>query len=166
MRERLAKRYRYLLTGEAFNVVFAPTLYFLVLWLNDWQWQTWLLRGYGVFAIVVILAQGAALWAYKLRTLGQRSPDADGRVARWLIRARSFNWLMLALFIPFALVIHLTIGLTLVDVVWGVLLVGFALLEQISYFYYQLMYDNPADIQYLLTHKRLKTGFVKRELTR
>jgi hypothetical protein len=166
MRERLAKRYRYLMTGELFNMIFVPSVYFFYLAQGGWQWEAWILRGYGALAIVIILAQGALLWAYKLRTLGQRNPAAEGRVAQWLKRARGFNWVMLALSIPFAILVHLTVGLTLADVVWGILLVGFALLEQISYFYYQLMYDNPADIQYLLTHKRLKEGFVRRELAR
>jgi hypothetical protein len=42
------------------------------------------------------------------------------------------------------------------DVVAGLGLYTLAVLEQINYYHYQLMYDRAADVRYLVAHKRLK----------
>jgi hypothetical protein len=39
-----------------------------------------------------------------------------------------------------------------------------AVLEYINYFQVQLMYDNRADVQYLLAHRRLKRGLIARSM--
>lgn len=167
MREQLAKRYHYLMTGEAFNVLLFPALYFWWVRNDNWAWEGWVLRGYGVLAIVIILAQGTYLWWYKLQTLNRGQSVIEPWMARLLVRFRVFNWGMLLFYLPFIGIINIlngTVGRA--DLLYGTLLVGFALLEQINYYYLQLMYDNRADVAYLMTHKRLKQGFVARELSR
>jgi hypothetical protein len=46
----------------------------------------------------------------------------------------------------------------------GLLFTGGALLEQINYYYTQLMYDNPYDWNYLRTHRRLRQGIIGKAL--
>ncbi len=43
---------------------------------------------------------------------------------------------------------------------------GGAVLEQINYYYYQLMYDNPYDWNYLRRERRLRRGSVAKVLER
>jgi hypothetical protein len=165
MRKQLAKRYHYLMTGEAFNVLLVPALYFWWLAQDGWDWQTWLFRGYGALSVIIILAQGSYLWWYKLQTLRRGQLTLEPKIAQWFLTFRRFNWGMLILYLPLILIVTFVRGpIDDGDLFWGALFVGFALLEQINYYYFQLMYDNRADLQYLMTHQTLKRGFVAREL--
>lgn len=167
MRKQLAKRYHYLMTGEAFNVLLFLAFYLWWVRRDNWLWEGWILRGYGVLAIVIILVQGTYLWWYKLQSLHRGQAIIEPWMARLLVKFRVFNWGLLFLYLPFIGGFWLLTGTVgKVDLFYGTLLVGFALLEQINYYYRQLMYDNRADIVYLITHKRLKQGFVARELSR
>ena len=46
----------------------------------------------------------------------------------------------------------------------GLLFLGGAVLEQINYYYVQLMYDSAYDWAYLRTHQRLRRGTIARAL--
>jgi hypothetical protein len=167
MREQLAKRYRSLMLGEATSMAVFTLLFIWRLADDGWQWRDWLLRGYGLLAILLILAQGTYLWFYKRRTLQQGQSDVDEDMAKRLRTFRTFNWVMLAFYLPFIGIVYWLNGeLHFPDIFYGTFLTIFALLEQINYYYYQLMYDNRADLAYLFHHKRLKKGFVARELGR
>jgi hypothetical protein len=91
MRKQLVKRYQYLMTGEAFNVLLFFALYLWRVRSDNWAWEGWGLRGYGVLAIVVILVQGTYLWWYKLRTLSLGQCLIESWMAQLLIRFRIFN---------------------------------------------------------------------------
>lgn len=70
-RETLARRYRYLWTGEA-----AAILIFAMLFLNralaDGDWTNWIVRAYSLAVVIVILLQGIVWWRWKLRILQAR----------------------------------------------------------------------------------------------
>lgn len=44
------------------------------------------------------------------------------------------------------------------DEIFGLLIMGGAVLEQVNYYHYQLMYDHRADRIYLARHRRLRVG--------
>jgi hypothetical protein len=161
----LARRYRYLWTGELVSAVLFPVL---LLWFaaRDGAWSDWLGRGYAVAVVSCILLQGVAWWRWKLRLLreGRRTmPLPVLAVYRWL---RSLNWLLIALF---PVVLLLKWALTgrappAADLWLGLLFLGGAALEQINYYYVQLMYDNPYDWAELRRHRRLRRGSIAKAL--
>ena len=52
------------------------------------------------------------------------------------------------------------------DLTVGLGLYLLTILEQINYYHYQLMYDCPSDVRYLVAHKRLKRSKLHRDLER
>ena len=55
-------------------------------------------------------------------------------------------------------------GSSSVGVILGTGLLVLALLEQVNYTYYQLMYDRPSDLRYLVGHGRLRRASLRRDL--
>jgi|ADGO01.1.fsa_nt_gi hypothetical protein len=161
----LARRYRILWAGELFSAVMFPVL---MLWFaaRDGAWSEWLSRGYAVAIVSWILLQGVAWWRWKLRLLREGRRTMPPQVLAVYRRLRSLNWLLIALF---PLVPLLTWALTgrvppVADIVLGLLFLGGAVLEQINYYYVQLMYDNPYDWAYLRRHRRLRRGSIAKAL--
>ena len=157
--EALARRYRYLWTGEA-----AAVLTFLGLFLYHFpagrHWSYWLVRAYGLAILIWILLQGISWWRLKLHVLraGQRGVPVVTLI--WFRRFKWTNWLLIGLF-PLVLWLKQWVAGTpgsSTDTWVGLLLTGGALLEQINYYYYQLIYDSRYDWAYLRTHRRLRRG--------
>ncbi len=76
------------------------------------------------------------------------------------------NWLLIGLF-PTVLWLKwwLTNSLWSSNDTWlGLLFIGGALLEQINYYYYQLMYDNRYDLTYLRRYRQLHQGNIGKAL--
>ena len=164
-REALERRYRSLWTGEAAAILVFVAL-FLYRALSDGQWANWVARTYSLAVVIMILLQGIIWWRWKIRILqaGQRTMPA--RILVWFRRFRWINWLLIGLF---PLVLWLTWRFT--GLLWssrdtwlGLFFIGGALLEQINYYYTQLMYDNPYDWNYLRTHRRLHQGSIGKAL--
>ena len=168
-RKVLARRYRYLWMGEAINILVFIVL-FLYHALIDEEWSNWIAhwiaRTYSLTVVIIILLQGVIWWRWKLCTLqaGQRTMPL-----RILIRFRRFkwvNWLLIGLF-PVVLCLKwwLTDSFWLSNDTWlGLLFMGGAFLEQINYYYYQLMYDNRYDWTWLRAHRRLRQGSIGKAL--
>lgn len=163
--DALRKRYTYLWTGEATAAcVFAM----LLLWsaYRDGVWQHWLARGYSVGVVIVILLQGIVWWRWKLRLLDMHQRHMPAHVLHAFVRWRRINWLLIGLF---PLVVVLATRFTQQPLVsrdtWlGLLFLVGAVLEQINYYYVQLMYDSAYDWSYLRTHRRLRRGTVAKAL--
>ena len=89
-------------------------------------------------------------------------------VLRWYQRFKWLNWLLIALF-PAVLWLNWQLldgPRSMADLWIGLLILAGAVLEQINYYYYQLMYDNPYDWAYLRTYRRLRPGNIGQALTR
>lgn len=165
-RKQLAKRYRYLWVGETVNVVLFPAVFFAFA-LGSGPWTRWLLRGYALTIIVLILIQAVFWWRWKLRVLRAGKRKIPRRVLGVYRRLRSLNWIlitagfMMALAAKWLLVGRLPLDS---DLGIGLLLIGFAALEQVNYYYYQLMYDNRWDLQQLRDRGRLRRGSIGKML--
>ena len=163
--EALAKRYRSLWMGEAVSSVLFVGV-FLSVALADGRWTHWIARSYALAVVVLILAQGVIWWRWKLRQLqaGQRTMPVE--VLRKFRRYQRLNWLLIGAF-PAVLALKWWVTGRFwpdEDTGFGLLFLGGALLEQINYYYYQLMYDSRYDWAYLRTHRRLRPGSIGKAL--
>lgn len=163
----LAKRYQYLWSGEAFSLVMFNG--FLVRGiLQDPVWTNWIVRTYGLLIVNGILLQGIYWWLLKARLLRNGRKSVPSQTARRYGTLRWVNWAAIAL-LPIVLYgkQRLTGQLgSSKDTMYGLLIWGGAILEQVNYYYYQLMYDNRYDWYYLRTRKRLRPGNIPLTLRR
>lgn len=153
-RLRLITRFRALRNWEAFNIGFFLAL--LGLWVQRAHPPTWLLTAYSVFIVCFILGQGSLYWHLKARSLQQRQRT----LPTWF--APLFTWfhhstcILLGLFPLIALGLWAMQRMTLRELGWASAIAGFALLEYVNYYHYQLMHDTRNDWRYLLQHHRLR----------
>ncbi len=161
----LIKRLRYLWTGELFNVLFLPAVAIFV--------ARMLGQAMGLFAIysaalvVWLLLQGTAYWLLKLRAVKTDS-DLERKHLRWFAAFKRLNWALIAL-LPALLAIKALGGTPFrssVDIVIGLGFYVLAVLEQVNYYHYQLMYDYRSDLRRLGREKRLKRSSLYRTLER
>jgi hypothetical protein len=162
-RQAVIHRLRYLWTFELFDSFFLPAVVALSLrWtgrpLGPIFWGGALLCSW-------LLWQGAAYWYLKLRAVRAREPFPT-KLLPVYAALRRVSWALLAL-APLAWLATALLGAPPrlgLDGVVGFLLYLLAVLEQINYYHWQLMYDNRADLAYLRGHRRLKRGAIAREL--
>lgn len=157
----LARRYTILWTGELFSAIMFPAL---VIWFaaRGGAWSDWIGRFYAIGVVSAILFQGVVWWRWKLRILRAGRRTMPPRVLAAYRRLRGLNWLLIALF-PAALLAAWAIrrqAPPAADVVVGLLFLVGATLEQINYYYVQLMYDNPYDWAHLRRERRLRRGSI------
>lgn len=160
----LAKRYSYLWTGELVAaLLFAGLLIYYAA--QERNWVNWLLRGYSVLIVDIILVQGSYYWWRKLQALKVGDTRLPPTIESWYKRFKVLNWALIA---SWGLVWLIKGAITGRwqddDSGWGLLFLAGAVLEQINYHYVQLMYDNRNDLDYLMRHKRLKQGILARTL--
>ncbi|MFW6097563.1 MAG: hypothetical protein ACOC9Z_05785 [Chloroflexota bacterium] len=166
-KEKLAKRYRYLWTGElAAILLFLFLLFFYAS--REGQWFNWILRTYSVFVVVIILAQSVPWWRWKLRLLQEGRRDMPSHIVSRYARLRGLNWLLIAGFVLAVLAKGLFVDAAIFgpDLWYGLLFLGGAVLEQINYYYYQLMYDSVYDLNHLRSERRLRRGTIAKVLDR
>ncbi|HBB94130.1 MAG TPA: hypothetical protein DC054_01955 [Blastocatellia bacterium] len=162
----LARRYRYLWTGEAVSA----TIFIILLItgaVREGHWVNWIDRAYSVGIVAWILVQAVVFWRWKLRLLAQEHRALPPEVVlrfRWF---KHLNWVLIVAFPLVVLVGWLLAGrrLSQADVGLGTLILLGAILEQINYYYYQLMYDSRYDWRYLMLYKRLRIGSIAKMLT-
>jgi len=123
----------------------------------------------GLFAVyamgitTLILWQGAAYWWLKLRSIRESVPL---RIQAYAVFKR-INWALLALAPVVGLLCAGRPGQPRTfNLLAGTFFALLALLEQVNYYYVQLMYDTKADWQYLMQHKRLKRASLAQDLAR
>lgn len=164
--ETLAKRYRYLWTGEAVSATIFIIL-LVTIAVREGSWVNWIARAYSVSVVVWILVQGVVFWRWKLRLLAQAQRTLPAEVVlrfRWF---KHLNWILIGAFPLVVLVEWFAAGrrLSQADVGLGMLIILGAILDQINYYYYQLMYDSRYDWRYLMLYKRLRVGSIAKMLT-
>lgn len=161
----LAQRYRVLWTGEVVSIVLFILL-FLYFFHADGQWRNWIIRTYSLFVVIFILFQGTLWWILKLRILQAGQQTMPVAILMRFALFKKINWLLICFF-PFVLILTgwITNAFWPTQDLWlGSLIMGGALLEQINYYYYQLMYDNRYDWMYLRRHRRLRQGSISKGL--
>jgi hypothetical protein len=162
-KDALRRHYHYLWTGEA---VAAMLFVGLLLWFADGRWQQWIARTYSLSIVILILIQGIVWWRLKLRLLRGNQHRMRLRIRASFRFWRRVNWWLIG---GFPLVVLITTRLTnqpiiSVDTLIGLLFLGGAMLEQINYYYYQLMYDSAEDWKYLRKYRRLRRGNIAKAL--
>jgi hypothetical protein len=162
-RSALRRRYHYLWTGEILSAFLFGSF---LLWaaFQDGVWQRWIARTYSLSIVILILMQGVFWWRWQLRLLRHKQRSIPPNVLHSYRIWRRINWLLIS---GFPIVVILAAQMTLqpilsVDTGLGLLFLGGAILEQINYYYYQLMYDSLSDWAYLGKHSRLKKGAIAR----
>lgn len=163
--DKLRRRYQSLWTGEAFSALLFVAF---LLWFayQDGVWQRWVARSYSVGVVILILLQGIVWWRVKLRVLQHHQRQMPMHILRAFRWWRRVNWICIG---SFPLVVLIATQLTAQplfspDTWLGLLFLGGAVLEQINYYYVQLMYDSAYDWAYLRTHQRLRRGTIARAL--
>ncbi len=164
-RHALRKRYTYLWTGEAVAAsLFAALLGWAIY--RDGAWHNWIARSYSVGVVILILIQGIVWWRSKLHLLRINQRHLPRAVLRSFQRWRRINWILIGSFPAVVLVAPLITNQprNSVDILYGALFLGGAVLEQINDYYIQLMYDSAYDWAYLRTHRRLRPGTIAKAL--
>ena len=175
-KEKLIKRLRYLWTWELFDSLFLPAVVIFASKMT--QRPIGLVTLYSAGLVAWLLWQGAAYWRLKLRAVRAGSRIAAKHLRRFAAMKR-VNWALIgALSVllatrslmgaVFSSDFDLAAGLGH-SPVGAYATTGFyalAVLEQVNYYHYQLMYDYPPDWRYLIENKKLKCSSLNRALER
>jgi hypothetical protein len=157
------KRLRYLWTWELFDSFFLPAV--VIFSAKTLQRPMGLFTIYSTGLVAWMLWQGAAYWWLKLRAVQMDSGIARKHL-RWFQVLKKVNWVLIGM-LPILLGGRGLMGTVFssgFDLVAGLGLYTLAVLEQINYYHYQLMYDYPPDWRYLVENKRLKRSSLNRAL--
>jgi len=162
-KQKLLNRLRYLWTGELFASFFLPAVVAFEARILDQPMG--LLSIYSAALVAWLLWQGAAYWRLKLQAV-RRDSAVAARHLRWFAALKRINWALIGL-LPVLAATRALAGAgfrSSLDVVAGLGFYTLALLEQVNYYHYQLMYDYAPDWRYLLEHRRLKRSSLSRAL--
>jgi hypothetical protein len=162
MKARLKKRLRYLWTFELANaLVFFPLYYYIISLNTHLGWFSLL----SLIVVCAILAVGAAFWFLKSCALNGSDVLYQPATRRFFRASKiGFRFALLALLVLFVVRAGVQEDAAGAELLLGGALWGLGLLEFINYYVVQLMYDNKADLHYLLVHRRLKQATMLREL--
>jgi hypothetical protein len=160
----LIRRLRYLYTTERnFVYVFsALTIYTAI----AYPIRSVVLLLYGLVLIAYLLFQGQRYWQVKLsRLLNQPIQEVAQlaffhrakRVTHWLFGLMPLVCLLQGLLVGW----HITLT---TRILLALLANGFAVLEYINYYHWQLMIDTLADVHYLRRHHKLKIASLASDL--
>jgi hypothetical protein len=161
--QALSIRLKYLRSREALAAVLLPAV-IVWRWSNTEGEIAWTLRLAALAMLALILMQGTLYWHLKLRSLENQAPLPT--YFRRLFSA--FKWANLALIGGILAALRLSDDGSLSDAVvgWTLGLLAGAMLEQINYFYYQLMYDTRAAFAYVMRNKRLRKAALAVDMER
>lgn len=146
----LKRRLRYLRNGEAVNLLVLPTT-FGWLWSRSDAAVNWPLRVAALSILLYVLAQGSLYWHFKLRAVSTRAglPPSFALLFR---RFRRSNIVVIAGTLAVTTAAVLSGWATVLDAVWVVGLVGFAAVEHVNYYVYQLA---GSPMRWLRSHRRI-----------
>jgi hypothetical protein len=129
----------------------------------------------GLALVLFLLAQGVVYWYAKLRAV-RRRPWLSDRRRRTVFRAlRTVDRVALAATLVAGVVWAVVLGVTTasagdaglfrwLDLLFAGALWTLALLEYVNYFHWQLMYDSPTEMRWLVRHRRWKRSWLSRDL--
>ncbi|MDQ1817330.1 hypothetical protein RBA41_28890 [Massilia sp. CCM 9210] len=159
----ISDRMKYLRRMEA-AFAFAFPAIFLYLWQKSSEPVGWELRVPAMLLVSYLLFQGAWYWHLKLEALTRRKPLPPYFHSLY----RTFKWTNIVLLIGMSLALTVAIvrGVNHADIIWTSSLLGGAILEQINYYHYQLMYDTRGAIANLRRNARLRKAALAVDLAR
>ena len=158
--QTIQSRMSYLRNAEAGFGLLLP-VFFCIYWQKSGDPVSWELRGAALAVVSFILLQGAVYWHLKSTALRERLPlPSSFFFAYGFFRAA--NWLLIAAIAALAA----TRNALPADLLWTAGLLVFAVLEQINYYYYQLMYDTGAALSYVRRNGRLRKAALGLDLVR
>ncbi|MQA23742.1 hypothetical protein [Rugamonas rivuli] len=156
-------RMTYLRNAEAVCSFALPAIF-----CYDWQRSgdpvTWGMRGAALVLISYILLQGVLYWHLKLQSVVQRQPLPAYFQPLYRFFKYS-NFLAIAAVAAFIAAMNDATTST-ADLLWSYGLLTLAVLEQINYYHYQLMYDTRAAFAYLRRNGRLRKAALGLDLER
>jgi hypothetical protein len=161
--QNLPARMTYLRNAEAFCSLALPA--FLSFdWHRSASPVAWGMRGAALVLVSYIVLQGVLYWHLKLRSVVQRQPFP----AYFQPLFRGFQYSNVLLITAAAALIAAINGTaaSAADLMWSYGLLAFAVLEQINYYHYQLMYDTRAGFAYLRRNGRLRKAALGLDLQR
>lgn len=153
---------KYLRQAELLFGLAFPAL-FCYYWQKSGEPVAWGMRGAALALISYILLQGALYWHHKLQTVARRQPWP----AYFKPLYRFFNYSNLVAIVAVAAFLAFNNGsASAADLAWSWGLLAFAVLEQINYYHWQLMYDTRAGFAYLRRNGRLRKAALRLDLER
>ncbi|HEY0063876.1 MAG TPA: hypothetical protein VGC21_17295 [Telluria sp.] len=159
----LNNRFNYLRGMEALAAFLLPLMF-------SWHWNKapddvdWPLGYAALFAVSFLLVQGALYWHLK-----QRALTGDAALPPWFGTVfGAFKVVNLLVFGALGVAFGLKIGRAgwNMTLAWPAGIFGFAVLEHINYYYYQLMYDTSNAVRYVLRNRRLRKAALGIDLQR
>ncbi|MYM87105.1 hypothetical protein GTP91_07910 [Rugamonas sp. FT82W] len=156
----LTNRLRYLRSREALAAVVLPAVIIWKWWSGGGE-VAWAMRIAALSLLVYILVQGTLYWHLKLRAV-----TGEAALPAWFYQLfRGFKW---SNFIAMAgmLVVLGYRSFSETDMQWSIGLLLGAVLEQINYYHYQLMYDTRAAFDHLRRHGRLRKAALGIDIAR
>lgn len=151
--QTLPGRMRYLRNAEALSSVALPAMFYFN-WERSSTPVAWDMRLAALALVSYILLQGVLYWHLKLQSITQRQPFP----AYFQPLFRCFQYSNCLLIAAVAAFIAAMTGAatSTADLAWSWGLLALAVLEQINYYHYQLMYDTRAAFAYLHRNRRLR----------
>jgi hypothetical protein len=161
--QSIPARMKYLRNAEACCSLALPAL-FCFAWQRSGDPVAWTMRGAALMLVSYILAQGGLYWHLKLQSVLRRQPLP----AYFQPLYRFFKYSNQAVIAAVAAFIAVThdVAASDADLKWSLGLLAFAVLEQINYYHYQLMYDTRAAFAYLRRNGRLRRAALRLDLER
>lgn len=159
----LAGRLRYLRNAEALIAIALPAA-LIVNWTSSGQAIAWLPRLAGLALVSALLLQGALYWHLKLASVTTRT-DLPSWFARIFTHFRRANLIAFAV-VATGLVVAAAWGARRADLGWSAALLGFAMLEHVNYYRWQLMYDNGKDLRALWRRRKPRRAALGEDLRR
>lgn len=158
--QTLVDRLRYLRSREALAAVVLPAVIIWRWWANGGE-VAWGMRIAALSLLVYILLQGTLYWHLKLRAItgGAALP------AYFYQLFRGFKWSNFIAIVCMVVVLGLR-SFSEADMQWSIGLLLGAVLEQINYYHYQLMYDTRAAFDHLRRHGRLRKAALGIDIAR
>jgi hypothetical protein len=161
--QTIPARMKYLRNAEAFFSLALPAIFCLA-WQRSGDPVAWTMRGAALVLVSYILAQGGLYWHLKLQSVLRR--QALPAYFQPLYRFFKYsNYVVIAAVAALIAAMNdATVSAT--DLKWSCGLLAFAVLEQINYYHYQLMYDTHAAFAYLRRNGRLRKAALGLDLER
>lgn len=161
--QTIPARMKYLRNAETFFGLGFPVIFYVV-WHRAGDTVAWGMRAAALVLVSYILLQGGLYWHLKLRAVLRRRPLP----AYFLPLYRFFkysNFLGIGALAAFIAVMNDGTA-SARDLWWSYGLLAFAVLEQINYYHFQLMYDTSAAFAYLRRNGRLRKAALGMDLER
>ncbi len=159
----LSDRLHYLRSREALAAALLPAVIV-------WRWWdiggdlAWSMRLAALALLAYILLQGTLYWHLKFRALEGQQPMPACFPA--LFRGfKLSNQLAIAGLLVLLLVIDRN-AVNEADIGWTAGLLAGAILEQINYYHYQLMYDTRSSIEYVRRNRKLRKAALGLDMAR